>query len=136
MTGYWVDIKNAAEQNEDFCRVLFTSEKAQLAVMSLAPGEEVGLDTHMDTDQFIGVEAGEGKAVLDGEEYTLKEGAAIVIPAGTESNVLNTSPVEALKLYCIYMPPEHPDGTIHKTKAAAEAFEVGLYNGSPPVLGD
>lgn len=136
MTGYYVDIENAAGQNENFCSVLFTSEMAQLVVMSLGPGEEVGLDTQMDTDQFMCIEAGEGKAVLDGEQYKLKRGSAIAIPAGTEFNVLNTSPMEALKLYSICVPPGHPDGTIHKTKAAADAFEAELYNGSSAVLRD
>jgi mannose-6-phosphate isomerase-like protein (cupin superfamily) len=91
--------------------------------MALKPGEEIGLETHPDTDQFIRVEAGYGKAILDGEEYTLADGSALVIPAGAEHNVINTSSKESLKLYTVYTPPEHPDGTIHKTKAEAEAYE-------------
>lgn len=123
MAGYHTDIEKKTEKNEYFREVLFTTRLSQLVVMSLKPGEDIGLETHGDTDQFIRVEEGEGKAVLDGQEYKLEDGSAIVIPAGTEHNVINTSSKEALKLYTIYTPPEHPDGTIHKTKAEAEAYE-------------
>ena len=123
MAGYHTDIEKKTEKNEYFREVLFTSRLSQLVVMSLKPGEDIGLETHMDTDQFIRVEEGEGKAILDGQEYKLEDGSAIVIPAGTEHNVINTSSKEALKLYTLYTPPEHPDGTIHKTKAEADAAE-------------
>lgn len=123
MAGYHVDIEKKTEENEYFREVLFTGPLSQLVVMSLKPGEEIGLETHGDTDQFIRVEEGHGKAILDGQEYKLEDGSAIVIPAGTEHNVINTSSKEALKLYTIYTPPEHADGTIHKTKAEAEAAE-------------
>jgi len=91
--------------------------------MTLAPGEEIGMETHDGVDQFIRVEEGYGKAVLDGEEHTLEDGSAVVIPAGTWHNIVNSSPSEALKLYTIYTPPEHPDGTVHKNKAEALAYE-------------
>jgi mannose-6-phosphate isomerase-like protein (cupin superfamily) len=91
--------------------------------MSLKPGEDIGKETHPDIDQFIRVEDGQGKAVIDGQEYDLEDGSAIVIPAGAEHNVINTSSIEVLKLYTIYTPPEHPDGTVHKTKAEADAYE-------------
>ncbi len=91
--------------------------------MALKPGEDIGQETHPDTDQFIRVESGEGKAILDGQEYALADGSALVIPAGAEHNVINTSSAEPLKLYTVYTPPEHPDGTIHKTKAEAEEYE-------------
>jgi mannose-6-phosphate isomerase-like protein (cupin superfamily) len=123
MAGYHTDIEKKTEENEYFREVLFTGPHAQLVVMALKPGEDIGLETHGDTDQFIRVEEGEGKAILDGKEYKLEDGSAIVIPAGTEHNVINTSAKEALKLYTLYAPPEHPDGTIHKTKAEAEAYE-------------
>jgi mannose-6-phosphate isomerase-like protein (cupin superfamily) len=123
MVGYHVDIEKKTEENEYFREVLFTGPLSQLVVMSLQPGEEIGLETHGDTDQFIRVEEGHGKAILDGQEYKLEDGSAIVIPAGTEHNVINTSSKEALKLYTIYTPPEHADGTIHKTKAEADAAE-------------
>jgi len=123
MAGYHTDIEKKTEENEYFREVLFTGPHTQLVVMALKPGEDIGLETHGDTDQFIRVEEGEGKALLDGKEYKLEDGSAIVIPAGTEHNVINTSSKEALKLYTLYAPPEHPDGTIHKTKAEAEAYE-------------
>lgn len=123
MAGYHTDIEKKTLANDYFREVLFTGPLSQLVVMALKPGEEIGLETHAKTDQFIRIEGGEGKAVLDGEEYDLKDGSAVVIPAGTEHNVINTSSTKALKLYSIYTPPEHPDGTIHKTKAEAEAYE-------------
>ena len=123
MAGYHTDIEKKSLENEYFREVLFTGPHSQLVVMSLKPGEDIGLETHDDTDQFIRVEAGKGKAVLDGKEYELEDGSAVVIPAGTEHNIINTSTTDSLKLYTIYSPPEHPDGTIHKTKAEAEAYE-------------
>ena len=123
MNGYHVDLEKTAKKNGYFREVLFTSPRFQLVVMSLAPGEEIGLEMHMDTDQFFRVEAGQGTAMLDGEEVKLKEGSALIIPAGTEHNVINTSSKRALKLYTLYSPPQHPDGTIHRTRAEAEAFE-------------
>ena len=123
MVGYYVDIEKRTRENDYFREVLFTGHLSQLVVMSLQPGEEIGLETHPETDQFIRVEEGEGKAILHGEEYHLKDGSAIVIPAGTEHNIINTSSKKALNLYTIYTPPEHPRGTIHKTKADAETYE-------------
>jgi mannose-6-phosphate isomerase-like protein (cupin superfamily) len=123
MAGYLTDIEQATLDNVAFRRVLFTGPHAQLVVMSLKPGEEIGLETHDDVDQFIRVEAGHGTAVLAGKEHVLKDGSAVVIPAGTEHNVINNSRSEPLKLYTIYSPPEHPDGTIHETKADADAYE-------------
>ena len=123
MAGYHTDIEKKTLDNHYFREVLFTGPHSQLVVMALNPGEEIGQETHPDTDQFIRVEAGEGKAILNGQEYRLQDGSALVIPAGTEHNVLNTSSSESLKLYTVYTPPEHPDGTIHKTKAEAEAYE-------------
>jgi mannose-6-phosphate isomerase-like protein (cupin superfamily) len=123
MTGYHTDIEKKSIENNYFREVLFTGPHSQLVVMALKPGEDIGQETHPDADQFIRVEAGEGKAVLDGQEYALADGSALVIPAGAEYNVINTSSTEALKLYTVYTPPEHPDGTIHKTKAEAEEYE-------------
>jgi len=120
MSGYAVNIEQATLKNEHFRQVLFTGPKSQLVLMALRPGEEIGLETHPDTDQFIRVEAGEGQAVIDGQTIELRDGTAIVIPAGAEHNVTNLSSTEMLKLYTIYTPPEHPDGTIHRTKAEAE----------------
>lgn len=123
MAGFYVNIETRTKENDYFREVLFTGPLSQLVVMSLQPGEEIGLETHLETDQFVRVEEGKGKAILASQEYQLKEGSAIVIPAGTEHNIINTSSKKALKLYTIYAPPEHPRGAIHKTKADAEAHE-------------
>jgi len=123
MAGYVTDIERQTLENEYFREVLFTGPHSQLVVMSLRPGEEIGMETHADVDQFIRFEAGKGKVVLNGREQAVEDGSAVVIPAGTEHNVVNTSASEALKLYSIYTPPEHPDGTVHKTKAEAEEYE-------------
>lgn len=123
MTSYLTDIERKTLENTKFREVLFTGPHAQLVVMALPPGEEIGLETHGGVDQFIRVESGYGTAVLDGEEHTLQDGSAVVIPAGTSHNILNSSPTEVLKLYTIYSPPEHPDGTVHVTKADAHAYE-------------
>ena len=123
MSGYLTDIEQKTLENENFREVLYTAQHSQLVLMTLQPGEEIGLETHDNIDQFIRVESGTGKAVLNGEEKQLADGIAVVIPAGTEHNVVNTSRSEALKLYTIYSPPEHPDGTVHKTKAEAEEYE-------------
>ena len=123
MAGYLTNIEEKSLANKYFREVLFTATHSQLVVMSLRPGEEIGLETHDDRDQFIRVEAGTGKAILNGEENELADGSAVVIPAGTQHNIVNTSRTDALKLYTIYSPPEHPDGTIHKNKAEAEAYE-------------
>jgi mannose-6-phosphate isomerase-like protein (cupin superfamily) len=121
--GYLTNIESKTLENTYFREVLFTGPHAQLVVMALGPGEEIGLETHDDVDQFIRVEAGHGSAILDGKEHPLADGSAVVIPAGTSHNVVNKSQKESLKLYTIYSPPEHPDGTVHKTKAEALAYE-------------
>lgn len=123
MAGYVTDIEKKSLQNEYFRQVLFTGPHSQLVVMAIAPGDDIGMETHDDVDQFIRVETGTGKAILNGEEHTLEDGSAVVIPAGTQHNIVNTSPSEPLKLYTIYTPPEHPDGTVHKNKAEAIAYE-------------
>lgn len=116
MTGYVTNIEEKSLQNENFREVLFTGPHSQLVVMSLQPNEDIGLEVHNQVDQFIRIEKGEGKAILNGEEYKITDGSAIVIPAGTEHNIINTSTTEKLKLYTIYSPPNHKDQTIHKTK--------------------
>lgn len=119
MTGYTGNIEEALE-NEAFRKVLYTSAYMQLVVMSIPAGDDIGEETH-GQDQFIRVEEGEGKAVLDGVEHVLSDGYAVVIPASTLHNIINTSTSEPLKLYSLYAPPHHADGTIHATKAEAEA---------------
>ncbi len=123
MAGYLTNIEKRTLDNTCFREVLFTGPHAQLVVMALGPGEEIGMETHGDVVQFIRVEAGRGTAILDGKEHTLEDGSAIVIPAGTKHNIINASRSEPLKLYTLYSPPEHPEGTIHKTKAEADAYE-------------
>jgi mannose-6-phosphate isomerase-like protein (cupin superfamily) len=123
MAGYLINIEKKSLENNFFREVLFTGPHSQLVVMSLAPGDEIGLETHDDIDQFIRVEAGKGKAILNGEEHDLEDGSAVVIPAGTEHNIINISRQESLKLYTVYSPPEHPQGTVHKNKAEALAYE-------------
>ena len=123
MAGYSVDIEKAALQNEFFRKVLFTGKHMQLVVMTLKPGEDIGKEVHDHVDQFIRVEAGTGESMMDGKTTSLSDGMSIVIPAGAEHNVTNTSSSEPLRLYTLYSPPNHPDGTIHKTKAEAMKAE-------------
>ncbi len=123
MAGYVVDIEEKTSNNRNFRTVLFTTSRTQLVVMNLRPQEDIGSEVHHDVDQFIRIETGEGKAVLNGKEYPLKDGSAVVIPAGVEHNIINASAKEDMRLYSIYTPPEHADGTVHATKADAEAAE-------------
>jgi mannose-6-phosphate isomerase-like protein (cupin superfamily) len=117
MDGYVTNIERDTLANEDYRRVLFTGPNTQLVLMTLRPGEEIGEETHEEHDQFIRVEAGDGVVLLDGKRTALADGSAVVIPAGTRHNVVNTSKNEPLKLYTLYSPPEHPDGTVQHTKA-------------------
>ncbi len=123
MSGYSINIEEKTLGNDKFREVLYTAPNSQLVIMTLQAGEEIGLERHEAHDQFIRVEAGSGVAILDGERHALEDGVAVVIPAGTEHNVLNTSATEPLRLYTIYSPPEHPDGTVHATKSEADEYE-------------
>jgi mannose-6-phosphate isomerase-like protein (cupin superfamily) len=123
MIGYTGNIEEETLQNDFFRRVVFTGPHAQLVVMSLLPMEEIGMEVHADHDQFFRFEHGEGKVIIVGEEHMVKDGSAVIVPAGSMHNVINTSKDKSLKLYTIYSPPNHPDGTVHKTKAEAEAAE-------------
>ena len=123
MNGYITEINKKAASNSNFREVLFTTSLSQLVVMRLKAGEEIGSEVHTGIDQFIRIESGEGKAVLNGENHALKAGQAVVIPSGVEHNIINTSDKKELKLYTVYTPPEHPAGTIHPTKADADAAE-------------
>lgn len=117
MVGYVTNIEEDTLQNEDYRRVLFTGKNTQLVLMTVQPGDEIGLETHEEHDQFIRVEAGSGVVLLNDEKHQLSDGIAVVIPAGTKHNVINTSKTEPLRLYTLYSPPEHKDGTVHHTKA-------------------
>jgi mannose-6-phosphate isomerase-like protein (cupin superfamily) len=123
MSGYSINIEQTTLAGNSFREVLYTTQRSQLVIMTLQPGEEIGLEKHEGHDQFIRVEAGQGVAILDGEQHKLEDGVAVVIPAGTEHNVINTSGSEPMRLYTLYTPPEHPDGIVHATKAEADDYE-------------
>lgn len=130
MKGFNANIEKATRENSDFRHVLYTGRHSQLVLMSLAPSEEIGMETHADNDQFFRFEQGQGKCVIDGNEYAVADGSAIVVPAGAEHNVINTSATDALKLYTIYSPAHHQDGVVRATKAEAEA-DSPEYDGKP-----
>jgi mannose-6-phosphate isomerase-like protein (cupin superfamily) len=124
MTGYVGLLENTTGTNADFRHVLFTGKHLQLVVMCLAPGEEIGTEVHEDVDQFFRIEQGAAKFVLhEAEEHVVGAGGAVVVPAGTHHNVVNASSTRPVKLYTIYTPPQHPSGTVHATRAEAEAAE-------------
>lgn len=124
MKGFSANIENDTLENENFRKVLYTSKHSQLVLMSLKPKEEIGEEVHQDNDQFFRIEKGNGKCIIDGNEYELGDGVAIVVPAGARHNVINTSDTEKLKLYTIYSPAHHKDGIVRSTKAEAEANEA------------
>lgn len=120
MKGYVASIEEAALANENFRQILYTAKNCQLVVMNLRPGEDIGEEVHQ-LDQFLRVEAGVGKVMLDGVEHPISDGFAILVPAGTRHNLINTSAEKPMKLYTLYAPPHHRDGVVHQTKAEAEA---------------
>lgn len=120
MNGFVDDIEDRTEENTDFRRVLYTGKQLQLVLMALRPGEEIGEEVHKGVDQFFRVEKGEGEVWIDGRRTKIESDTAIVVPAGARHNVKNTGG-KPLKLYTIYAPPEHIDGTVHVTKADASA---------------
>jgi mannose-6-phosphate isomerase-like protein (cupin superfamily) len=125
MIEYVGPIEKQTLNNTYFRQVLFTAPHSQLVVMCLQPGEAIGDEIHPKVDQFFRIERGEAKFVFnEKEEHLVHDGDAVVVPAGTYHNVVNTSKTAMLKLYTIYSPPNHPDGTVHKTKAEAEAAEL------------
>lgn len=119
MNGFHSNIETDTIENTNFRKVLYTGKNSQLVLMSLVPGEEIGQEVHNENDQFFRFEAGSGKIVIDGNEYNVSDGSAVVVPAGAEHNVINTSESEALKLYTIYSPAHHKDGIVRATKAEA-----------------
>ena len=121
MKGFKTAIENDAVGNTNFREVLYTSKYCQLVLMSLRPGEEIGIETHRSNDQFFRVEKGHGKCFIDGNEYELHDGDAVIVPSGARHNIVNTSDTEELKLYTIYSPPHHKDGILRATKKDAEA---------------
>lgn len=121
--GYYADIEKLTRENANFRQVLYTATDCQLVLMSLLPGEEIGLEVHEEGDQFFRFESGTGKVTIDETEYMVKDGDAVIVPAGARHNVINTSDTEALKMYTIYAPPHHQDGVVRATRAEAEADE-------------
>jgi mannose-6-phosphate isomerase-like protein (cupin superfamily) len=121
--GFVISLESETRKNGDFRRVLYTGKYSQLVLMSLKPGEEIGMETHSDVDQFFRFEEGEGKVVIDGVEHLVKDGTGVVVPAGAKHNVVNTSKQKELRLYTIYSPPEHQDKVVRHTKAEALAKE-------------
>lgn len=123
MKGFSENIEKLTLENSNFRKVLYTSRHSQLVLMSLKPSEEIGEEIHQENDQFFRIEKGEGKCIIDGNEHSLKDGTAVVVPAGAKHNVINLSQSEDLKLYTIYSPAHHRDGILRSSKEEAEANE-------------
>jgi mannose-6-phosphate isomerase-like protein (cupin superfamily) len=121
MKGFNTNIENDTRENDNFRKVLYTGKHTQLVLMSLQPGEEIGMETHTDNDQFFRFEKGSGLCIIDDNEYTLADGSVIIVPAGAKHNIINTSSTDMLKLYTLYSPPHHKDGIVRKTKTEAES---------------
>ncbi len=119
MQPFVKNIEKETLENDNFRTVLYTSTYGQVVLMSLLPNEEIGMEVHESTDQFFRIDSGEGKVIINGEEFVISDGYAVVVPAGAQHNVINTSGERPLKLYTIYMPPHHKDGTIHHNKEEA-----------------
>lgn len=124
MKGYKNNIEKLTTENKNFRQVLYSGKHSQLVLMSLKPGEEIGMEVHPENDQFFRFEAGQGKVLIDGHEYDVADGDAVVIPSGAEHNVVNVSETEDLKMYTIYSPAHHKDGIIRATKEEALANEA------------
>jgi len=124
MKGFNTNIEEDTLANNNFRKVLYTGKHSQLVLMCLKPKQEIGLEIHTDNDQFFRIENGQGKCIIDSNEYELGDGSAIVVPAGANHNVINTSETEELKLYTIYSPAHHKDGIVRTTKEDAEANEA------------
>ena len=124
MKGFSANIEESTLENNKFRKVLYTGKYCQLVLMSLKPKEDIGMEVHEHNDQFFRFEQGQGKCIIDGHEYLLEDGSAIIVPAGAMHNIINTSGTEELKLYTIYSPAHHKDGIVRSTKAEAEANEA------------
>lgn len=120
MKGFSSNIEKDTLENDNFRKVVYTAHHCQLVLMSLVPNEEIGMEVHPDNDQFFRIEKGQGKCIIDGNEYAVSDGSAIIVPAGAQHNVINVSATDDLKLYTIYSPAHHIDGIVRKTKAEAE----------------
>jgi mannose-6-phosphate isomerase-like protein (cupin superfamily) len=127
--GFCSNIEKDTLENENFRKVIYTAKHSQLVLMSLAPNEEIGMEVHKDNDQFFRFEKGQGKVIIDGNEYKVGDGTAVIVPAGFQHNVINLSKKDSLKLYTIYSPAHHKDGVIHKTKQEGEADTTDEFDG-------
>ncbi len=127
MTGYISNIEDVVSENTNFRKVLYTGSHMQLVAMSLKPLEDIGMEIHDTVDQFFRFESGQGKVIMNGEETLVEGDMVVIVPAGTEHNIINTSDSEDLKLYTIYAPANHPEGTIHATKEDAMDAEAGEH---------
>lgn len=121
--GFKANLEADTLKNDYFRKVIYTAPHSQLVLMSLKPMEEIGMEIHPENDQFLRFEAGEGKAIINGTEYLFAAGDCVIVPANSQHNIINTSETQDLKLYTVYSPAHHPDGTIHKTKEEAIASE-------------
>ena len=123
MKGFSTNIETDTIENDNFRKVLYSGNHLQLVLMSLEAGEEIGEEVHSENDQFFRFEAGNGKCIIDGNEYPVADGDVVVIPAGAKHNIINTGTNAPLKLYTIYAPPHHKDGIVRATKEEAENNE-------------
>lgn len=126
--GFAINIERATLENNYFRKVLYTAKYSQLVLMSLKPGEEIGMEVHENNDQFFRFEEGQGKCIINGHEYEVSNGSAVIVPAGAQHNVINTLKTGSLKLYTIYSPPVHEEGIVRATKEEAEA-NPAKFNG-------
>lgn len=124
MKGFSINLEEATLANDNFRKVLYTSKHSQLVLMSLKPLEDIGMEVHEENDQFFRFESGQGKCIIDGNEYELSDGVTAIVPAGAQHNIINTSETEDLKLYTIYSPAHHKDQIVRATKKEAEANEA------------
>jgi mannose-6-phosphate isomerase-like protein (cupin superfamily) len=124
MKGFVQNIEKLTLENSNFRKVLYTGKHSQLVLMSLAPNEDIGMEVHEENDQFFRFESGTGKVIIDGNEYQVSDGSAVVVPAGAQHNIINTSASKNLNLYTIYSPAHHKDGIVRTTKAEASAKEA------------
>ena len=118
--GFTTNIETAVRTNTNYRKVLYTGKHTQLVLMSLRPNEEIGMEVHRDNDQFFRFETGQGKCIIDGNEYLVKDGDVVIVPSGAKHNIINVSGSAELKLYTLYSPPHHKDGIVRATKAEAD----------------
>ncbi len=130
MKGFHSNIEKNTRENDNFRKVLYTGKHSQLVLMCLRPKEEIGMEVHPDNDQFFRFEQGLGKCIIDGNEYDVRDGSAIIVPAGARHNIINRSDRDSLKLYTIYSPAHHKDAIVRKSKEEAEANEAEFDGGT------